>query len=74
MGTLKGQNFRICTYDTTAAKYKVVGMATNCTVTLTQQGLAGSGRITQCCRRCCNAHRHQVDDTVHTDVGRDCNQ
>jgi predicted secreted protein len=35
MGTLKGQNFRICTYDTTAAKYKVVGMATNCTVTLT---------------------------------------
>ena len=35
MTTLKGQNFRICTYDTTAAKYKVVGMATGCTVTLT---------------------------------------
>ena len=34
MGTLKGQNFRICTYDTTAGKYKVIGMATNCTVTL----------------------------------------
>lgn len=35
MTTLKGQNFRICTYDTAAAKYKVVGMATGCTVTLT---------------------------------------
>lgn len=35
MGTLKGQNFRICIYDTTAAKYKVIGMATGCTVTLT---------------------------------------
>ena len=30
---LKGQNFRILTYDSTAAKFKVVGMATNCTVT-----------------------------------------
>ena len=35
MGTLKGQNFRICVYDTTAAKYKVIGMATGCTVTET---------------------------------------
>ena len=35
MATLKGQNFRILTYDSTAAKFKVVGMATNCTVTLT---------------------------------------
>ena len=35
MGTFKGQNFRICIYDTTAAKYKVIGMATGCTVTLT---------------------------------------
>ena len=35
MATLKGQNFRICTYDTTAEKFKVIGMATNCTVTLT---------------------------------------
>lgn len=35
MATLKGQNFRICIYDTTAAKYKVIGMATGCTVTLT---------------------------------------
>lgn len=35
MGTLKGQNFRICIYDTNAAKYKVIGMATGCTVTLT---------------------------------------
>ena len=35
MATLKGQNFRITTYDTTAGKYKVIGMATGCTVTLT---------------------------------------
>ena len=34
MGTLKGQNFRICIYDATAEKYKVIGMATGCTVTL----------------------------------------
>ena len=34
MGTLKGQNFRICIFDTTAEKYKVIGMATGCTVTL----------------------------------------
>ena len=34
MATLKGQNFRILVYDTTASKYKVVGMATNCTVNL----------------------------------------
>ena len=33
MATLKGKNFRILTYDTTASKYKVVGMATSCTVT-----------------------------------------
>ena len=35
MGTLKGQNCRICIYDATAEKYKVIGMATGCTVTLT---------------------------------------
>ena len=35
MATLKGQNFRICIFDTTAEKYKVIGMATGCTVTLT---------------------------------------
>ena len=35
MATLKGQNFRICVYDSAATKYKVIGMATNCTVTLT---------------------------------------
>ena len=35
MGTLKGQNFRICVFDTTAEKYKVIGMATGCTVNLT---------------------------------------
>ena len=31
---LKGQNFRILTFDSTASKFKCVGMATNCTVTL----------------------------------------
>ena len=35
MATLKGQNFRILTYDTTASKYKCVGMATSCTITMT---------------------------------------
>ena len=35
MATLKGQNFRILTYDTTASKFKCVGMATSCTVTQT---------------------------------------
>jgi hypothetical protein len=35
MAILKGQNFRILTYDNSAAKYKVVGMATGNTVTLT---------------------------------------
>lgn len=34
MPTLKGQNFRICVFDFTAEKYKVIGMATGCTVTL----------------------------------------
>ena len=32
---LKGQNFRILTFDSTANKFKVIGMATGCTVTLT---------------------------------------
>ena len=31
---LKGQNFRILTFDSTASKFKVIGMATNCTVNL----------------------------------------
>ena len=35
MGSLKGQNFRVFVFDTTAQKFKVVGMATNCVVTLT---------------------------------------
>ena len=35
MGTLKGQNFRICIFDSAVEKYKVIGMATGCTVTLT---------------------------------------
>ena len=33
MATLKGKNFRILVYDSTAAKYVVVGMSTNCSVT-----------------------------------------
>ena len=32
---LKGQNFRILVYDTTATKFKCIGMATSCTVNLT---------------------------------------
>ena len=35
MATLKGQNVRICIYDTTVGKYKVIGMSTGCTITLT---------------------------------------
>ena len=41
MGTLKGQNFRICVFDHTETGdtpydvFKVIGMATGCTVTLT---------------------------------------
>jgi len=34
MAILKGQNLRVLTYDSTASKFKCVGMATNCTVTL----------------------------------------
>lgn len=33
MATLKGKNFRILVYDSTAAKFRVVGMSTNCSVT-----------------------------------------
>ena len=35
MATLKGQNFRILTLNTADNKFYCVGMATNCTVTLT---------------------------------------
>ena len=35
MGSLKGQNFRIFAWDSTAEKYHVIGMATNCTINLT---------------------------------------
>ena len=34
MATLKGQNFRVCIYDTTEEKFRVIGMATSCSVTL----------------------------------------
>ena len=44
MATLKGQNFRICTYDSTAEKYKVIGMATGCTVTLTNNTDNGTNK------------------------------
>ena len=33
MATLKGQNLRIFTWDATASKYHVIGMATNCVIT-----------------------------------------
>lgn len=42
MATLKGQNVRICIYDSTAAKYKVIGMSTGCTITLTNNTDDGS--------------------------------
>lgn len=35
MPTLRGKNVRICIYDATATKYKVIGMSTGCTITLT---------------------------------------
>jgi hypothetical protein len=35
MATLKGQNVRICIYDSTAGKYRVIGMSTGCNITLT---------------------------------------
>lgn len=35
MATLRGQNFRVLDYDSTAAKYKVIAMATNCVITYT---------------------------------------
>ena len=44
MATLKGQNFRICIYDSTAEKYKVIGMATGCTVTLTNNTDNGTNK------------------------------
>jgi predicted secreted protein len=39
---LKGQNFRILVYDTTATKFKCIGMATTCTVNLTANTDDGS--------------------------------
>jgi hypothetical protein len=39
---LKGQNFRILIYDTTATKFKCIGMATSCTVNLTANTDDGS--------------------------------
>ena len=42
MGTLKGQNFRICIFDATAEKYKVIGMATGCSVNLQNNTDPGS--------------------------------
>lgn len=35
MATLKGQNFRILTFDSTSNKFKCIGMATSCTISLT---------------------------------------
>ena len=33
MGTLKGQNVRLCLWDVTAEKYRVIGMSTGCQIT-----------------------------------------
>jgi predicted secreted protein len=35
MGTLKGHNVRLCLWDATAEKYRVIGMSTGCQITLT---------------------------------------
>jgi predicted secreted protein len=35
MASLKGQNFRVFVFDSSSNKYKVVGMATNCVITQT---------------------------------------
>ena len=35
MATLKGQNVRVCIWDATSEKYKVIAMSTGCTITLT---------------------------------------
>jgi hypothetical protein len=35
MGTLKGENVRICIWDADAEKYRVIGMSTGCQITLT---------------------------------------
>jgi predicted secreted protein len=42
MPTLKGQNVRILTYDETAQKLTVFGLATSCTVTLTNNTESGT--------------------------------
>lgn len=42
MATLKGQNFRILVYDSTASKFKCIGMATNCVVTLSTNTESGN--------------------------------
>lgn len=42
MATLKGQNVRICIWNATAEKYKVIGMSTGCTITLTNNTDDGS--------------------------------
>lgn len=34
MATLKGQNFRVLLYNSTASKWSVIAMATNCSITL----------------------------------------
>ena len=41
---LKGQNFRIYSFDATAEKFKVIGMATGCTVTLTNNTDNGTNK------------------------------
>ena len=52
MATLKGQNFRVLTYDNTASKFKCVAMATSCTINLTadteeasHKGIVGGAKM-----------------------------
>ena len=68
MATLKGQNFRICTYDSVAAKFKVIGMATGCTVTLTNNTSDESTKDDVCVRL--RGHTNITsDESTKDDVG-----
>lgn len=70
---LRGKNFRVLTYDTTAAKFKVVGMSTNCTVThqsntenANHKDIVGIAQMPTVVSQSCNI---SVDSLNVTDVG-----
>lgn len=70
---LRGKNFRVLTYDTTAAKFKVVGMSTNCTVThqsntenANHKDIVGIAQLPTVVSQSCNI---SVDSLNVTDVG-----